>query len=163
MKKILLWIGVTFLVLVGLGVWGYLYFNAHYYFVKGEGISMSPTLPDGTIVLIQKDGYELHRGDIISYTVPGEKLGRIKRIVGMPGETIEGDDNRILINGKPLKEPYLKTQQEFYNFMPVKIPPKHVFVLGDYRKASIDSRITGPVPFSRINGKVVWVIKPDEK
>jgi signal peptidase I len=143
-------------------VWGYFYFNAHYCIVKVKGISMSPTLPDGASILIQKDGYELYRGDIISYTGPGKKLF-LKRIVGMPGETIEGSDSRILFNGKPLKEPYLKTKQEFYNFAPVKIPPKHVFVLGDNRKDSLDSRIIGPVPFSRIVGKVVWVIKPDQK
>jgi signal peptidase I len=79
----------------------------------------------------------------------------ITRVIGLPGEMIEIRNNRVYINGQRLDEPYLADViQRAYG--PVQIPPAHVFVMGDNRSASNDSRYFGPVSLERIIGRA-WV------
>lgn len=120
------------------------------------GQSMEPNLHTDQRLVIEKISYRLHpprRGDIVVLRLdrrPDELL--IKRVIGLPGETVEIRRGIVYINGQPLDEPYVVYRsQETYK--PRRIPPMHVFVLGDNRSASNDSRIFGPIPFDNIVGR----------
>lgn len=124
-----------------------------------EGQSMEPNLHNNERLIIEKVSYYFHpprRGDIVVLRRPqrsSEPL--IKRVVGLPGETVEIKDGRVFINGEPLDEPYLK--QATWPAMPARlVPEEHVFVLGDNRSFSNDSRAFGMVPFTDILGRA-WV------
>jgi signal peptidase I len=136
--------------------------------------SMEPTLQIGDRVLVSRFTYRLHdprRGDIIVFHPPGHgdqavagatteaSVYFIKRIVGLPGETIEGRDHRVLICTAPnvgchaLNEPYLHQPAAATDFGPVRIPQGRYFVMGDNRRISDDSRIWGTLPRSYIIGE----------
>jgi len=136
--------------------------------------SMEPTLQIGDRVLVSRFTYRLHdprRGDIIVFHPPGTgdqaiagatteaSVYFIKRIVGLPGETIEGRHGRVLIctapnvGCHPLDEPYLHQPAAGTDFGPVRIPQGRYFVMGDNRRISDDSRIWGTLPRSYIIGE----------
>lgn len=124
-----------------------------------EGQSMEPNIHDSERIIVEKISYRLHepeRGDVIVLRPlhrSSEPL--IKRIVGLPGETVEVKDGHVYVDGEPLDEPYL--DQPTLGAMPPRlVPEEHVFVLGDNRNASNDSRAFGMVPFDDIIGKA-WV------
>ncbi|MCH7580741.1 MAG: signal peptidase I [Chloroflexi bacterium] len=101
------------------------------------------------------------RGDVIVFrspTVPEDAPERdfIKRIIGLPGETIEVHDCTVFIDGLPLDEPYIKEKPR-YTFGPETIPPDHYFVLGDNRNNSSDSHSWGPLPKENLIGQA-WLI-----
>ncbi|HXG64185.1 MAG TPA: signal peptidase I [Blastocatellia bacterium] len=128
--------------------------------VKIEGVAMSPTLNHGDRVFLGKNVNKLSRGDIVVFHFPLDTdKSFIKRIVGLPGETIRMDkDGQLYINGNPMDEPYLAFER---NRSPRVIPeqtikPDHYFVMGDNRDASNDSRSWGLVPKNLIYGKVIW-------
>ena len=85
----------------------------------------------------------------------------IKRVVGLPGETVEGRGGGILINGRPLDEPYLT--QDPGTFAPVVVPKGHVWVMGDNRSGSSDSRFFGPIPEDSIVGRAVARVWPFDR
>ncbi len=121
-----------------------------------EGQSMEPNLHDNQRLIIEKVSYYVHpprRGDIIVLKLPNHRSDAlIKRVIGLPGETVEIRDGVVLINGEPLDEPYLN--QSTYQGMPPRVVPEgQVFVLGDNRGFSNDSRSFGFVPFSDIVGR----------
>jgi signal peptidase I len=123
------------------------------------GSSMEPSLHTDQRLVVEKLTYRLHdprRGDVVVLRVPerGPEL-LIKRVIALPGETIEIRDGNVYIDGTALPEPYL-SQQTYGQFGPLQVPAGEVFVLGDNRGASNDSRIFGPVPESRIVGRA-WV------
>ena len=124
-----------------------------------EGQSMEPNLHNDQRLIVEKISYRFHepqRGDIVVLRRPhrsSEPL--IKRIVGLPGDTLEVKDGRVYMNGEPLDEPYLN-QATWGNMPPRLVPEEHVFVLGDNRRASNDSRAFGVVPFDDIIGRA-WV------
>lgn len=120
------------------------------------GQSMEPNLHTDQRLVIEKITYHFHgprRSDIVVLKLPehtDELL--IKRVIGLPGERIEIHDGQVFIDGVLLEEPYL--DQRTPGFMaPLVVPPFHVFVLGDNRIASNDSRSFGPVPLENILGK----------
>jgi signal peptidase I len=136
--------------------------------------SMEPTLQIGDRVLVSRFTYRLHdprRGDIIVFHPPGTGdqaipnakteagVYFIKRIIGLPGETIEGRNHRVLIctapnvGCRPLDEPYLHQPAAATDFGPVRIPQGRYFVMGDNRRISDDSRIWGTLPRSYIIGE----------
>jgi signal peptidase I len=122
------------------------------------GQSMEPTLHSSQRVVIEKVSYRLHgprRGDIIVIDSPDQSEMLIKRVVGLPGETIEVDNGQVLIDGELLDETWT-SRQGGGHFGPQTIPPLHVFVLGDNRGASNDSRNFGPVPIDDIVGQA-WI------
>lgn len=84
----------------------------------------------------------------------------IKRVIGLPGETVEGHDGAVYIDGRILVEPYLAPDTAITDFDPVEIPAGHVFVMGDNRTNSKDSRVFGPVPESSIVGRALARIWP---
>lgn len=122
------------------------------------GHSMEPNLYQDQQLVVDKVSYRFHapaRGDIVIVDVPGYEIPLIKRVIGLPGEMVEIRGGQVLINGQPLDEPYLDdvTQRDFG---PVEVPAGHVFVMGDNRNVSHDSRSIGPVPQEWIVGRA-WV------
>jgi len=131
--------------------------------------SMEPTLMIGDRILVDNLSYDLHsvhRGDIIVFArPPHENLepgvnDLVKRVIGLPGETISGANGQVYINGKALAEPWLPKGVVTGNFSPVKIPKGYYFVMGDNRGFSEDSRFFGPISGSLIVGRVVMRIWP---
>ena len=129
--------------------------------------SMEPTLQVGDRVLVNKLSYSfhsVHRGDIVVFskppndTSPGVK-DLIKRVIGLPGETISAQDGHVDINGRPLAEPWLPRGVTTGNFGPVVIPKGDYFMMGDNRGDSADSRVLGPVSGKLFVGRAflrVW-------
>ena len=121
-----------------------------------EGQSMEPNLHNNQRLIIEKISYHLHppqRGDIIVLRLSNRRSDPlIKRVIGLPGETVEIKNGRVYINGQELNEPYLD-QNTYPNMAPVVVPEQEVFVLGDNRGQSNDSRAFGFVPFSDIVGR----------
>lgn len=120
--------------------------------------SMVPTLEVGDRVLVNKFIYrftEPERGDIVVFkSVEGDGSDLIKRVVALPGDTVAVRNGTLFVNGEPQNEPYLNKQfpdQSFY--APTKVPEGHVFVMGDNRANSADSRVFGPLPKENIAGE----------
>jgi signal peptidase I len=120
--------------------------------------SMIPTLRVGDRVLVNKFIYrftEPERGDIIVFeSVEGGGEDLIKRVVGVPGDAISVRRGKLLVNGEPQREPYVNRRFPDKSFSPPTTVPKgHVFVMGDNRANSRDSRFFGPVPKKKIEGE----------
>jgi signal peptidase I len=130
--------------------------------------SMVPTLVKNDRVLVNKLSYKLHdvhRGDIVVFKAPpgaatAQVKDLIKRVVGLPGETIEGRNGNIFINDKPLDEPYLPPDVRSRDFPPEKIPPDKIYVLGDNRQDSRDSTFFHAVDENAIVGRAFVKIWP---
>ena len=133
--------------------------------------SMVPTLEVGDRVLVNKLSYRMHdpgRGDVVVFKAPHpEKVGGmkdlVKRIVGLPGETIEGRDGRILVNGKLLAEPYLPSGVRSKTFPPARVLADAYWVLGDNRLDSADSTAWGPLGRSYLIGRVFVRLWPPSR
>lgn len=124
-----------------------------------EGYSMEPNFHDGQYLLISKVDYILHppeRGDVVVFMSP-QDLSRdfIKRVIGLPGETVEIREGRVFINTKELVQNYTVNAGS-YNFGPVAVGPDQLFVLGDNRNNSSDSHSWGNLPRSDLIGKA-WI------
>ncbi|MBH8598166.1 MULTISPECIES: signal peptidase I [unclassified Thermoactinomyces] len=127
-----------------------------------SGPSMQDTLFTGDLVMVDKliyDFREPHRGEVVVFHAP-EQQDFIKRVIALPGETIEAKNNKIFINGKMINEPYISEDNRTLDFDQVKVPPGDVFVMGDNRINSKDSRDIGPVPISKIVGRAEFVYYP---
>ena len=133
------------------------------------GDSMKPELANGNITLISKAAYSMgtpRRGDIVAFKPNGNESSHyyIKRIVGLPGETVEVQDGKILVNGREIRERYQTTEIDELGLLsePVKLKNNEYFVLGDDRQNSEDSRSAdiGAVKRSEIDGKVWFVVSP---
>ncbi len=151
---------------------------------KVDGSSMDPTLMDGEFLLVNRlvylridrerlarivpfwrvreesPRYAIHapkRGEIIVFQFPLDpNKDFVKRVVGLPGETIEMRDGRVFVNGGLLEEPYL-TVKDRSNAAPVRLKEGEYYVLGDNRSHSNDSRSWGAVPEANLRGKV-WMV-----
>jgi signal peptidase I len=132
-------------------------------------LSMYPTLDEGDRVLVNKLSYRLHeinRGDIVVFERPaGQPESQIKdlikRVVGLPGETIEARDGIVYVDGRALEESYLPEGVTTSNLRRRRIPEGHVFVMGDNRSDSADSRVFGPIDEDLVIGRAfirVWPI-----
>ncbi len=122
--------------------------------------SMRPALAVGDRILADKVGYYRHsprRGDVVVFQMPDQGEVFVKRVVGLPGETVEADPVRVRIDGVELAEPYRREARlpegaviETRSFV---VPPGHYFLMGDDRLASEDSRRFGPVHRDRLLGR----------
>jgi signal peptidase I len=137
--------------------------------VKVEGTSMMPSLQNDERIFINKFVYrfgisDIGRGDTVVFLYPYEpSKSYIKRVIGIPGDTVEIDNGTVIVNGQPLSEPYVA--EDFRDHMPMPrkiVPPDQYFVLGDHRSSSNDSRSWGWVPRQNIYGKAVFVYWPLE-
>jgi signal peptidase I len=123
-----------------------------------ESISMLPTLQEGDYVGIDRSAYSNRtpeRGDLIVFKKK-DQPDLLKRIIGLPGETIEVRDGKVLIDGTVIAEPYVEREPN-YGMEPVIIEADHIFVLGDNRPNSSDSHVWGTVPISDIVGQIVSI------
>jgi len=136
-------------------------FAVQTYTVPSE--SMVPTLTPGDRIAVDKLASTLHRGDIIVFAhVKAEVDGPpnlVKRIIGLPGETISSVGEQVLVNGKVLPQPWLprltgSCTETAADIKTTKIAPDNYFVMGDCRGASNDSRVWGTVPARNVVGKV---------
>jgi signal peptidase I len=144
--------------------------------------SMIPTLLIGDYLLVNKLAYGIKnpikddfiyfwkfpkRQEIVVFTYPqNKKLDFIKRVIGLPGDTVQIVNKKVYVNGKLLNEPYVQfSDPEIYpqeisprdNYGPIKVPPEHIFVLGDNRDQSYDSRFWGFVPIKYLKGKALII------
>jgi signal peptidase I len=162
-------------------------FLAQAFYIPSE--SMEPQLHIGDRVVVSRVAYRLHdprRGDIVVFDSPssagsgGPGFPRsvvddlletlavkrppdtelIKRVIALEGETIEAHDGHVWINGRQLREPYLADGVTTASFGPERVPDDHVFVLGDNRSNSQDSRFIGPVATDSIVGRAIARVWP---
>lgn len=154
-----------------------------------EGSSMEPNLHNGQFLLVNRFAYcpgfhldipfvdihwqkvwciwEPQRGDVIVFHAPDRDKDYIKRVIGLPGETIEMRQGQVLINGQALPEPY-ETRRNILNAPAVTLGPDELFVMGDNRPNSNDSRNWGSLSMEQVVGKALlcywpprdWAILP---
>ena len=177
LRKIFEWvavIGTAFIVAFIIKVF---LFQAYYI----PSPSMEPTLGIGDRVIVNKLSYKLHdvnRGDLIVFENPSTSNGAvsdlIKRVIALPGETLQVLDGKVYIDGNLVIEPYLEASDTTFDFLAPEsciggkavlnkciVPDGHVFVMGDNRDNSRDSRIFGPIDIETIVGRAfvrVWPI-----
>ena len=131
------------------------------------GPSMNPTLNEGDIIITNKLIYRfksIERNDIV--VISQDEKYMIKRIVGLPGETVEYQNNDVLINGKAYKETFTNSETEDFTIQDLGydvIPEDMYLVLGDNRENSLDSRTFGLVSKNQIVGKALIKIWPISK
>ncbi len=135
--------------------------------VKVEGTSMLPYLHDGERIFVNKliyyDDYrwapKVYRGDIVVFWFPDDpSKSYIKRVIGLPGDTVEVHESHVRVNGIDLDEGYLNQQLNMSHASrpPTYVKPGYYFVMGDNRDNSSDSRIWGLVPKKYIYGKALF-------
>jgi signal peptidase I len=131
--------------------------------------SMVPTLEVGDRVLANKFIYrftEPEKGDIVVFDSVDEEDDQtlIKRVVGVAGDRIEVQGGVLFVNGEEQEEPYLNEEVPFEgSYGPTEVPEGHVFVMGDNRGNSADSRVFGPLPLENLKGEAFMVFWPVSK
>lgn len=133
--------------------------------VRVDGFSMNPTLQNGEYILVNRLAYKLGepvRGDIVVFSFPMDpKQELIKRVIGLPGETISVQDGKVLVNGLPLDEPYIAAPPIYNNTW--VIPEGQLFVLGDNRNESKDSHEWGMLPMENVVGRAILIYWPPQE
>lgn len=126
------------------------------------GQSMEPNLHTDQRLVVEKISYNRwwpvrgpQRGDVVVFHVDPDSDLLIKRVIGLPGDRVEIRSGQVIINGDPLDEPYI-TRPTYGDYGPVDVPPLHIFVLGDNRGFSNDSRAFGALPLDSIIGRA-WI------
>jgi len=127
-----------------------------------EGTAMLPSFKEGQRINVKRfDRFEepdLKRGDVVVFLFPDDpSKSYVKRLIGLPGDTIEIREGKVIVNGQELKEPYVDSRlnQSHRSQNPVFVRPNYYYVLGDNRDNSSDSRIWGLVPERYVYAKVV--------
>jgi signal peptidase I len=126
--------------------------------IRVTGISMEPTYHDGRINFVNRLAYKWskpQRGDVVSIRTTGEHIMYMKRIIGLPGETISIRRGVVHINDEPLNEPYLHKPAK-WRVPPRKLEANEYIVIGDNRTMDQDAHEFGVVTERRIVGKVIW-------
>ncbi|MCY0876551.1 MAG: signal peptidase I [Firmicutes bacterium] len=132
-----------------------------------SGHSMDHTLANGDRMLIDRIPYDFglpKRGDIVVFEAPdGEQW--VKRVIGLPGDTVQLIKGKLYLNGKYIPEPFITDgpSDPKYNYGPSVVPPGHLFVMGDNRVVSYDSRYIGPIAVDKLTGRVDAVIWPPDE
>src|ERR1700752_1712361 len=153
-RDLLIAIGLALLIIVFL-----------YQPVTVEGTSMAPLLSDQERIFINKFVYrfeDIHRGDVVVFWYPLDRSKSfIKRVIGLPGKTVDIRHGLLYVNGELIPEPYVPPQYtDVTDFGPVKVPKDSYFVMGDHRISSNDSRVFGPVSSQFIYGRAVFAYWP---
>jgi signal peptidase I len=133
-----------------------------------QGTSMQPLLADGERIIVNKFVFRFHpieRGDVVVFWYPREpQISFIKRVVGLPGDTVELRRGVLYVNGQHANESYLAPEyRDSDNYQPSEVKKGFYFVLGDHRNSSNDSRAWGEVPERYIYGKAVYRFWPLSK
>lgn len=133
--------------------------------VRVDGFSMNPTLQDGEYILINKLAYKIGepmRGDIVVFVFPvNPEEDLIKRIIGLPGDTITVQDGVLSINGVAMNEPYINAPPAYDGTW--QVTDGELFVLGDNRNDSRDSHQWGLLPVENVIGRAVVIYWPPEE
>ena len=134
--------------------------------IRVESISMQPTLHAGNFVLVNKIAYKLgspERGDVIVFRYPPdpEQVPYIKRIIGLSGDSIRIYDGKVYVNDQLMVEPYIASAT--HQGGDWIVPENSLFVMGDNRNNSSDSRSWGMVPIENVIGKAEVVYWPPDK
>lgn len=155
-----IWAGVVALLLI--------HFVVRSFYIPSE--SMLPTLRVNDFILVNELIYNFadpNRGDIVVFRPPlveamtprEAKIDLIKRVVGLPHDTLEIKNGVLFLNGEALEEPYIK-EPIFANFAPKTVPEGHVFVMGDNRNNSRDSRYIDAIPLKNLVGRAELIFFP---
>jgi signal peptidase I len=136
--------------------------------VKVEGTSMAPQLHDQDRLFINKFAYnfeKVERDDVVVFYYPRDtQKSYIKRVIGLPGDTVRIVDGRVFVNGTAIAEPYVPERyQDVRSMDEFRVPAGEYFVMGDHRSISSDSRDFGPVARNLIYGKAAFVYWPREE
>ncbi len=127
--------------------------------IRVDGYSMQPTLQNGEFVIVNKLSYKLGNpktGDVIVFHYPKDpKQEYIKRVIGLPGESVKVSNGKVYVNGQALNEPYIAAAPRYQADW--HVPAGTLFVLGDNRNNSSDSHDWGPVPMNEVIGKA-WLV-----
>jgi signal peptidase I len=125
--------------------------------------SMIPTLYPRDYIVTMSDG-QYERGDIVVLDDPGERGAFVvKRVVGLPGDSLSIKTGALYINDRYASEPYIREPMLASTDRPIRVPADTVFVLGDNRNESEDSLKWGPVPMDSIIGRVRYIYNPTER
>ena len=147
--------------------------------------SMHPNLLEGDVVFVNRLAFDLkvpltdvvvahtgdpRRGDVVTFFSPQDGMRLIKRVIGLPGQTVELRNKKVYIDGKPIDEPYvhflippstafqeITSSDVRENYGPVTVPPEQYFVMGDNRDNSEDSRYWGFLPRNNVKGKALII------
>jgi signal peptidase I len=133
--------------------------------VRVEGTSMLPRLEDRDRLFINKFVYHfeaIEHGDVVVFRYPRDpEKSYIKRVIALPGDRLRIEHGRVILNGKPLHEPYVPLEyRDNRSMAEIAIPADSYFMMGDHRSISSDSRDFGPVDRDLIYGKAVFVYWP---
>ncbi len=136
--------------------------------VKVEGTSMAPQLHDQDRLFINKFAYnfeKIERDDVVVFYYPRDpQKSYIKRVIGLPGDSVRIVDGQLYVNGTAVEEPYVPARYRDVRSMDeFKVPAGEYFVMGDHRSISSDSRDFGPVARNLIYGKAAFVYWPREE
>ncbi|MCG3211005.1 MAG: Signal peptidase I T [Anaerolineae bacterium] len=138
------------------------------------GQSMEPSLHTDQRLIVEKLSYNRflrqtlglegpQRGNVVVISLESQNNELlIKRVIGLPGDTIEVRDNRVFVNNRPLNEPYVADITAGY-YGPIVVPPLHIFVLGDNRNFSNDSRNFGTIPLKDVVGRAWFSYWPPDQ
>jgi signal peptidase I len=127
--------------------------------IRITGPSMYPTYKNGQINFINRLAYwhsEPRRGDVVGIRFSGDHIMLVKRIVGMPGETVYFAGGQFYVNGKPLSEPYLAYPSLDWDSPPKQLGPQEYYVVGDNRSMSFENHEQGGAERRRILGKILF-------
>ncbi|HLF25174.1 MAG TPA: signal peptidase I [Anaerolineae bacterium] len=136
----------------------FLFVNAATGRFKIDGTSMEPSLHDSEYVIVDKVTYLIgrpQRGDVVVFARDGDPKDYIKRVIGLPGETVQISDGHVLVNGQVLAEPYVAPANVTYSAQ--YLGEDEYFVMGDNRGNSTDSRQFGPIQADDIIGRA-WIV-----
>ncbi len=131
--------------------------------IRVEGFSMEPTYHNNNYIVVSKMTYkfkEVSRGDVIIFEYPiAPEEDFIKRVIGLPGDTVEVANGNVILNGNILVEDYIVAApvREYPSFT---VPDGTLFVMGDNRNNSSDSRTWGPLPIENVIGRTIFVYWP---
>jgi len=131
-----------------------------------KGSSMVPNLSEGDYIFTSKITYkfrDMKRGDVVVFRSPSNPdIEFIKRIIGLPGDKVMVRDSKVYVNDSIIQENYINANTPLANNgflqegIPITVPENHIFVMGDNREVSSDSRIFGPIPISSLIGQVFY-------
>lgn len=137
-----------------------------------KGVSMDPTFQSGDNIFTSKVTYRLRnyeRGDVVVFRSPkNPDIEYIKRVIGIPGDTVIVRSNQVIVNDRILEEPYINQPTELWDTgyfkegIPVKVPEGSIVVFGDNRPRSSDSREFGPIPMTSVIGQVFYRFTPTQ-
>ena len=130
--------------------------------IRVDGSSMEPSLQSGEFVIVNRLAYKLGEpelGDVVVFHFPGDPGQEyIKRIIGLPEDTIKVDNGKVSVNGQPIDEPYIAANPRYQGKW--EVPADHIFVLGDNRNNSSDSHNWGAVPMENVIGEAFFIYWP---